>query len=240
MYTAPPAAYAPPAPTYVPPAAYPQPTYAPPVAAPYGGGGFGQFQQGLGQVASFLQSFRPGGIPPLPGQAYPGMAAPSAMGYPSHAGPQTDATSLLRMFLGSPHLHQALQSAAVFGQAGPRTMELPMPAYGVPGGMRTVQIPLGAVLNPIMSLAGRAMEEMNASTREDDPELPEYLVGEDGQLLVDPANPDQRAALVVHMMRASQEATRSGWFSQGEGADEGVDEGVDESEAWAREAGFDI
>jgi hypothetical protein len=113
-------------------------------------------------------------------------------------------------------------------------MELPMPAYGVPGGMRTVQIPLGAVLNPIVNLASRAMEEMNASTREDDPELPEYLVGDDGQLLVDPASAEERTALVLHMVRTSQEATRSGWFGQIEGADEALDE----SEIWAREAGF--
>jgi hypothetical protein len=138
------------------------------------------------------------------------------------------------MLLGLPQLQTALQSAAVLGPAAPRTMELPIPT-GSPGGMRNLQVPLGAVMNTISALAGRSMEELNASTQESDPEVPDYLVGEDGELLVDPASSAERAALLTHMVRLNQAAQRAGWFVEsGE-----VDEDLDEAEAWARDAGFD-
>ena len=56
--------------------------------------------------------------------------------------------------------------------------------------------------------------EINAGTRGDDPEIPDYLLDDQGQLIVDPADPDQRGALVVQMLRASREAERSGWFGE--------------------------
>jgi hypothetical protein len=139
------------------------------------------------------------------------------------------------MFLALPQLQSALQSAAVLGPAGPRTMELPIPAAGTPGGVRNVQLPLGAVMNAIATLAGRSMEELNASTQESDPEVPEYLVGEEGEFIVDPASATERAALVTHLVRLNQAAQRAGWFGEAGEADEDLDE----AEAWARDAGLE-
>ena len=93
-------------------------------------------------------------------------------------------------------------------------------------------------MNAIAALAGQSMTELNESTPEDDPEVPSYLVDEDGEFVVDPASPDDRAALVAHLFRISDEAQRSGrfWTTQ-RSASRGDDE-LDESETWAREAGF--
>jgi hypothetical protein len=106
--------------------------------------------------------------------------------------------------------------------------------------MRTVALPVGSVANLIATLAGRVAEEMNAHTSESDPELPDFLVDDRGQLIVDPADAGQRAALVAHTIRTSREAVRSGWFGQAAGPlpqVEPLDRG-ESDEAWAREAGF--
>jgi len=197
----------------------------------------GQAQAGFDPIGAMWQALRQGQIPPLPGQlpfgAGAGQLAPPPMGMPG-ARPPADATAMLRMFLGLPQLQSALQSAAVLGPAGPRTMELPIPT-GTPGGVRNLQVPLGAVMNTIAALAGRSMEELNASTQESDPEVPDYLVGEDGEFLVDPASAAERAALLTHMVRLNQAAQRAGWFVEAREADDELDE----AEAWARDAGFE-
>jgi len=198
----------------------------------------GQAYGAIEPLGAMLQALRQGQIPPLPGQlpfaAAGGQLAPPPMPAMPGARPPADATALLRMFLGLPQLQTALQSAAVLGPAGPRTMQLPIPS-GTPGAMRNLQIPLGAVMNTISALAGRSMEELNASTQDSDPEVPDYLVGEDGEFLVDPASAAERAALLTHMVRLNQAAHRMGWLAEGREADEGLDE----AEAWARDAGFD-
>jgi hypothetical protein len=185
------------------------------------------------------QALRQGQIPRLPGQMPGGMGAgtlaPPPMAPMPGARPPADATALLAMFLALPQLQSALQSAAVLGPAGPRTMELPMPTAGTPGGARNLQIPLGAVMNTLAALASRSMEELNASTQDSDPEIPDYLVGEDGRFLVDPASAAERAALLTHMVRVHQSAHRAGWFVEAREAGEGLDE----AEAWARDAGFE-
>jgi hypothetical protein len=152
--------------------------------------------------------------------------------------PQADGTALLNLILGNPQFQQALQWTAMMGSAGPRTVQLPVPATGAADRMRSVQIPLGAVMNAISALAGRSMVELNATTREDEPEVPPYLVDEDGDFIVDPANPDDRAALVAHLFRVSDEAQRwaGSWQSDGEPAE--ADGELDESEEWARDAGI--
>ena len=146
--------------------------------------------------------------------------------------------ALLSLILGNPQLQQALQRTAVMGSAGPRAVALPVPATWPPHRMRSASIPLGAVMNAIAALAGQSMTELNESTSEDDPEVPSYLVDEEGEFLVDPASPDDRAALVAHLFRVSDQAQRSGpvWTSH-DGLPEATDE-LDESETWAREAGF--
>ena len=76
--------------------------------------------------------------------------------------------------------------------------------------MRSMDIPLGAVIDAIAGLTGPALMQLNARTSEADPEVPEYLVSEDGEFIVDPASSDNRASLVVHMFEVSDEAQRRG------------------------------
>ena len=92
-------------------------------------------------------------------------------------------------------------------------------------------------MNALTALAGQAMTELNESTPDDDPEMPSYLVGDDGDFLVDPGNPSDRAALVAHLFRLSDEVERSGYGQTDEAAYR-EDDSEDESEAWAEAAGF--
>src|SRR6185295_3008722 len=116
--------------------------------------------------------------------------------------------------------------------------QLPLPAPGYPGGARSTSIPMGAVMNAIASLAGQSMTQFNAGTREDEAEVPEYLVDEEGEFVVDPASAEERAALVAHLFRMNEHAHRAGWFRppsevEPEVVAEDVSE-VDETELWAR------
>jgi hypothetical protein len=151
---------------------------------------------------------------------------------------QANGTALLGLILGNPQFQQALQWTAMMGSAAPRTVQLPVPATGAAGGMRSMPIPLGAVMNAIATLAGQSMVEFNETTREDEPEVPAYLVDEDGDFIVDPASPDDRAALVAHLFRVSDEAQRAAGPWQPEGEPTEAEGELDESEAWARDAGF--
>jgi hypothetical protein len=177
-----------------------------------------------------VQALQQGAIPSLP--AAPSPPPPAFQGGPAMApspGGAMDATAMLRMMMGNPQLQQALQWAAVLGPAAPRTVELQVPAPNMPA--RTQQVPLGAALGALGTLLRRSLYELNASTREDEPEMPEYLMGEEGELLVDPASPEDRAALVTHLFRIDAAARRSGLLAES-------DEGLDEADAFAREAGF--
>ena len=205
------------------------------VPQPFGLGVAGQPAASVDQLGILLQALRQRQIPPLPGQ--PAQASPTVTPAAPLV-PQADGMALLRLILGNPQFQQALQWSAVMGSAGARTVELPVPATSPPSRMRSVPIPLGAVMNAISALAGRSMTELNESTREDDPEVPSYLVDEEGEFIVDPASSDDRAALVAHLFRVSDQAQRSGPFwPPHEGHPEEAEE-LDESEVWADEAGF--
>jgi hypothetical protein len=199
----------------------------------------GQVSQGAAQLSNMFQALRLGQIPPLPGQQ-PGQPPFGGRQSGIPGGP-LDATAMLGMILRNPQLHQALQLATVLGPAAPRTLDLAVPTAAASGGMgqlRNVQMPLGAVMNAIRSLVGEAMEELNANTHEEDPEVPGYLVSEEGDFIVDPASADDRAALVTYLFRLDGQARRSGLIDP---PPQLMDvELLDESEAWAREAGFDI
>jgi hypothetical protein len=158
------------------------------------------------------------------------MPAPAA---PATA-PRTDALALLRLILANPEFQQSLQQAATSGPAAPRTVPLPVPISEPGSATRPVQIPLGAVMNAIVELAGQSMTELNAMSTEDDPEVPEYLVSDDGEFIVDPASPEERAALVTHWFRVSDQ-TRQG---AAEPQDPSAENELDESDEWARAAGF--
>ena len=147
--------------------------------------------------------------PPAPEPGAPPTAAspppPFAMGAPPPfvtGAPQSDPLSLLRMIVANPQVLQALQPPT---PATPRAIALPMPATG-PAGSQSLSLPLGAVLNAIVQLSAQGLDRVNANTREEDPEVPEYLVGEDGEFLVDPASPEARARLVAELFEISEHA----------------------------------
>jgi len=183
----------------------------------------------LGQLGPLLQALQNRQIPPLPrpGPAQQPMApmgpqAPAAV-------PQLDATALLHSIIGHPQVQQVLQAAATVGVAGPNTVPLQVPAST---GSRTVQLPLGDILNTIAALAGQSTAELGGVPGEGEGEAAEYLLGEDGDYVVDPASDDARAALVAFLFRLNDEAVQQGYLPAGGE--------LDESDAWARDAGWEI
>jgi hypothetical protein len=191
---------------------------------------------GLDQLAMLLQALRHHRIPPLPGPAaQPAAPQPIPVAAPA---PHADGLGLLRLILTNPQFQHALQSTPAIGAAAARTVQLPVPSPSAPGQVRSVPIPMGAVMNAIFSLAGQSMTELNESTAEDEPEVPSYLVDDNGDFVVDPTSPDDRAALVTHLFRISDEAQRSGQYWQPDARLPEADEELDESELWARDAGF--
>lgn len=179
-----------------------------------------------GQIDQLLQALRQRNIPPLPGPYGPPPTAPAAA--------PGDPMSMLRLILSNPQFLQALQSTSA--PVAARPVQLPVPVPTAPQQMQQMPIPLGAVLNAIVALAGSSMSNLSAGAREDEPEVPAYLVDADGRFIVDPANMDDRAALVTHLFRLSAEAQGAGegWLAMEQ--DEAIDDSVDEGEAtegWA-------
>lgn len=191
------------------------------------GAGAAAAPAGGDQLAFLLQALQQRQIPPLPGAAAPGAA---------QAPPQRDGLGLLRLILTNPQFLQTLQSATS-SVAARRTVSLPVPMASRPQQRRSVQIPLGAVMNAIAALASQSMAELNATTTEDDPELPSYLVDEQGEFVVDPADPTARASLVTHYFHANALADEGEDVEQANRFYE-TDAEMDESDVWAEEAGF--
>ena len=194
------------------------------------------------QLSMLLQALQQRQIPPLPGTS-PQMPA-SVPRMPGVA-PPAAGLALLRSILTNPQLQQTLHLASSMGAAGPRAVSLPVPAVSQPRLQRPVEIPLGAVMNAIALLARQSMTELNASTREDEPEVPSYLVDEHGQYIVNPADATARASLVTHWFELSEQAELA---EQAEQAEQGhaddayeayeADAEMDEWDEWAEDAGF--
>ena len=176
-----------------------------------------------------MQALQQRQIPPLPA--------------PAVTAPQADGLGLLRLILSNPQFQQSLQQAAMTGAGAVAPVALPMPAAQAPGGMRSMDIPLGAVINAIAGLTGPALMQLNARTSEADPEVPEYLVSEDGEFIVDPASSDDRASLVVHMFEVSDEAQRLDEALQQQRQSSQPSRRrayteLDEADEWARDVGL--
>ena len=219
-------------PSAVEPIVVAQPPSQPP--QPYATGALGRPAAGVDQITMLLQALMQRQIPPLPAPAPPSVAS-LPVAAPMRA--QPDAFGLLRMILTNPQLQQALQSASATA-AVPRTVALPVPSPAAPRYVRNVPIPIGAVMNAILALAGQSMTELNESVSEDEPDVPAYLVGEGGDFVVDPASDDDRAALVAHLFRLNDAARRSGRYPQLHRRPKAAPRQLDESDAWARTAGF--
>ena len=56
-------------------------------------------------------------------------------------------------------------------------------------------------MNTIAQLAQASTRELYAMRSEDDPEIPDYLLAEDGDFIVDPESDEDRAALALLLLR---------------------------------------
>jgi hypothetical protein len=135
------------------------------------------------------------------------------------------ATNALRAVLGSPQLAQAL--GALFAGRNP-------------------QLPVGPAQTPVPASALTGLLGMLAKEAEDEAEAygaygtatPAYLVDQNGQLVVDPSSPEQRAARVLQLLAgefedsAPDDRETAGW-SNVEWTDEWAELDVEDIEAWA-------
>ncbi len=206
--------------------------------------------QGAGQIGGMFQMFQGGRVPRLPqAQGRIQQRPPQQLRTPQRpatitsrgptAGGPMNATALMSMLMNNPQLMQTLRSAAFSRREEEREVVANIPESG------NVAIPLGAVMNLLSHLARESVLELNQLTSEDDTETPEYLLGEDGELLVDPANSEDRAALVLHLLRLDGEVAR---FNESDGIVDNFDEEegdsneqssvVNNADPWAMEAGF--
>jgi hypothetical protein len=200
---------------------------------------------GLG--GGLMQQFgrpQPGQVPPL--QSPPGPQAPPRPGGLPVGGlggfsggvpnPQANAfanmTGMLQQLMSNPQLQAALARGVVGGSNNRR--EVVLEIAGHEGNIEEVAIPLGAAVNAVAVLAHEALMELNASTHESDPEVPDYLVSESGEYIVDPARADHRAALVIEYFRRAREAERAG-LAGGAGGDWGAFEDDELGGEWSDE-----
>lgn len=98
---------------------------------------------------------------------------------------------------------------------------------------------MGDVMSTIARLAHESSLELNALAAEDATELPDYLIGEDGEYIVDPGCVEDRTALVLAELRSQGERDRYDELAESiemEGFDEGE---MDEPEVWTDDADFD-
>ncbi|MCB8978728.1 MAG: hypothetical protein H6657_15005 [Ardenticatenaceae bacterium] len=105
---------------------------------------------------------------------------------PSGAG--SPAAAQLLQMLSRPEVLQGLTSMAL-GRAGQQNVRV-----------GNTQIPTGAIGNLLSVLANQASSEYNASTSYEGATVPGYLLDTDGEFLVDPAIPEDRAALLVQLL----------------------------------------
>jgi len=190
--------------------------------------------QGAGQAGGLLQMLQGGGrgrsgARPVaraptqrraaPRRAPPQRGAPArgvpARGTPQRRVPQTripaqigaipgqmNNTALLGFLLNNLQIREAISAAPFYGAGNSYGIDVTMPNN------ETISIPLAAVLNSIEQLARAAIVELNASVSGGETETPEYLLRDDGEFIVDPANSGERANLVLDILRQSGEAQR--------------------------------
>lgn len=136
----------------------------------------------------------PGIVPPMP---VPQTAVPMPAPQPIAPGSLSSAAQLMGTLL-TPQMLQALL-ALLLGQAGQRSVLV-----------GNTEVPIGAFPNLLSTLANQAAAEYNASTYNAGEDVPRYLMDADGEFVVDPAIPEQRAAVLLEMLgRANAQPARS-------------------------------
>lgn len=160
---------------------------------------------GLGAATSLMS--RPSGPAPVAGPTpAPGPTAPAASGgaggviqtvagalpgLASAAGVSPSAVQLLGL-LGRPEVVQALTALAM-GRMGRAT---------VPAG--AAQVPVTAVAEALRELADQVLEDYRGASAGWSADVPAYLRAPDGRVWVDPANPRERANMVLYHLAQSE------------------------------------
>lgn len=138
----------------------------------------------LGKAGAALSGKTPGGIVgALPGIA--GVAGSALKGKLSAGG---SAAQLLKL-LTQPKVMQSLQAMSL-GQAGKQSI----PVAGA-------QVPVSAFANLIGTLANQAIAEQHALGLYEAESIPSYLLNAEGELVVDPAVPEQRATALLSLLQ---------------------------------------
>ncbi len=153
----------------------------------------------------------------LAGQPIPQVGA-SASG--ALSGGSGTATSALRMVLSRPETGRALRSLFSGTNAA-----IPVGGAGGPA------IPAGAFAGLLGALAGEAEAEAFEGASEDAATVPGYLVDANGQLVVDPADPDLRSARVLQLLASippEGDAAQFTGMDESEGDDDIDDEYTDD------------
>lgn len=114
------------------------------------------------------------------------------------AGPSSGAALL--SFLAQPAVQQALSSLI----AGPLARRQVM--------VGATPVPTEAILNTLSALAQEAAAVHYADGLWAAEDVPRYLLDEQGEFLVDPAVPEQRAAVVLHLLDRAEEDERRARF----------------------------
>ncbi len=143
-------------------------------------------------------------------------------------------TAQFASLLNNPQIMQALRSALLRGREAALHVETDI-VSGMP-----VEIPMSEVMKVLANLANEAAIELDALEGGDAAEVPEYLVGEDGELIIDPECAEEREALVLENLILQGEFVRYAGLDGSVGMEGIAGSEMDDSEAWAREAGFDI
>lgn len=205
--------------------------------------------QGAGFAQNLLGNIRGGQAPRLPTgvqhrvppRYYPARP-PTRTAAPARTRPAAPAavrglplnnTAQIASLLNNPQIMQALRSALFRRREGSLRIEASI-SDGSP-----VSIPLADVMDMVARLAQESALELKALSGGDAEEIPSYLVGEDGEYVIEPESAEDRDALVLAELRYQRELERydePGGFDAIEGV---AMDAMSESDVWAREAGFD-
>lgn len=175
--------------------------------------------QGAGQIGGIFQAFRGGGQTPTPprrvqrpaatGRRPPSPPAqrtttPARRAIAPGGSPPANSNALLASLLNNPQIMQQLR-AALFR----RREEVPVVEVDIPNS-GSVSIPLSEVMNTIARLAQESVVELEAITDEENTEIPDFLIAEDGEFIVDPERAEDREGLVLGLLRRQGEMERFG------------------------------
>lgn len=163
---------------------------------PLGGALGGTLGQLAGGAIGAAAGPRPGPRPPAAPRPAPRLSPPAAL--PAAPVGTSPAAATLLQLLSRPEVLQGLLSMAM-GRMGARA---------VPVGRTPV--PPAAFANLLSTLAARTAAEAHATAAGEEQGVPSYLLGPDGEAVVDPTLPEERAGRLLGLLAAADQAEQRG------------------------------